>query len=430
MVNFPSSLDTLLNPASDQYTDDPGFELDLVVSDLQDIAMALEAKIGVVASTPTARSILAGISTGGSAYLPADSLVFPNLIVDAAMNIWPDGTPLSSVANNTWGPAGFVYGKAGTVAVHDMIRSTDVPAVAATIPHSLYSTHLDVTTADASIAAGDLCALQTRIEGYSFQQLAQRQFSLGFWVKAAKTGVHCVAAQNSASDRSCVMEYTVNVADTWEYKTVTFPASPSAGTWDYTNGRGIQLAWTLAGGSTFQTAAGAWATGSFFGTSNQVNELDSTSNNFKLALVGPPTPGAYAAPFTCAPYLLELLRACRYYVRYAPGGLGPIFGFGQAYSAAMAAGAAVVTVPLPVPMRAAPTLAISSAAHFYTSTAGFGNNDCTGATFSIYNANAWPKPGAEIQITSMTGTGMAQGQNTFLYPQSASAELKFSARIP
>lgn len=50
---YPSGLDALANPTATTECDDAGFELDLVVSRIQDILEALEAKVGVGASLPS-----------------------------------------------------------------------------------------------------------------------------------------------------------------------------------------------------------------------------------------------------------------------------------------------------------------------------------------------------------------------------------------
>lgn len=68
MVNFPTSLDTLANPTSSTYTDDAGYELDVVISALNDIVEALEAKLGTGASTASANTVLRGTGAGTSAF--------------------------------------------------------------------------------------------------------------------------------------------------------------------------------------------------------------------------------------------------------------------------------------------------------------------------------------------------------------------------
>lgn len=68
MPSFPTALDSLANPSAAQYTDDVGFELDLVISTLNDIVEALEAKAGIGASTPVLNTVLRGTGTGTSSW--------------------------------------------------------------------------------------------------------------------------------------------------------------------------------------------------------------------------------------------------------------------------------------------------------------------------------------------------------------------------
>lgn len=68
MANYPTSLDSMTNPSSSTFTDDSGFELDVLIARLQDVAEALEAKVGVGASTPSSGTVLRGTGSGSSAY--------------------------------------------------------------------------------------------------------------------------------------------------------------------------------------------------------------------------------------------------------------------------------------------------------------------------------------------------------------------------
>jgi hypothetical protein len=63
-ANFPTSLDALANPSATTNRDDPGFELDLVVARIHDILEALEAKMGVGASLPSAPGVLRRTAPG------------------------------------------------------------------------------------------------------------------------------------------------------------------------------------------------------------------------------------------------------------------------------------------------------------------------------------------------------------------------------
>lgn len=199
---------------------------------------------------------------------------------------------------------------AGVVDVKRYNSST--PAVSQSIVQYNNALEVDVTTADASIAAGDAYYVSQRIEGGTWRHFAQRPFTLGFWVMSAKTGTHCVAFRNSGSDRSYVAEYTVSVASTWEFKTVTVLASPSAGTWNYETGLGLEVSFVLAMGSTFHTTAGAWQTGNFLSTSSQVNVMDNATGFLRIVGVKMEL-GAYANVPDVFSYEEEFNRCQRYY---------------------------------------------------------------------------------------------------------------------
>lgn len=233
-----------------------------------------------------------------------------NKIINGDFNIWQRNTSFAAVADAAFCADRWFYGKDPT-GVHTITRDTDVPSLAQAGRIFNYSLKVDCTTLNASIASTSRCIVGQVIEGFNFLPIAQRIFTMSFWVKATKTGVYCISLQNSASDRTIVMEYTVNVSDTWEYKTITFPASPSAGTWNYTNGAGLQVLFVLAAGSNFQGSAGSWSSSNLIKTSNQVNALDSTSNNFFLCGVQIEE-GSVATPFEQRLFQDELKICERY----------------------------------------------------------------------------------------------------------------------
>lgn len=273
----------------------------------------------------------------------------PNPVINGSFLVWQRGTSFAAIANGAYSADRWAYAVVG-VAVHTISRSTDVPTVAQSGMLVPYSILVDCTTIDASIAAGDLTSIRNTIEGYNWVHLAQRQFTVSFWVNATKTGTYCFAIRNSGADRSYVAEYTVDTTATWEYKTITVLASPTAGTWDYTNGVGAYFTWALSCGSTFQTTAGAWQTGNFIGTSNQVNATDSTANDFRLALVKV-EPGVIATPFILPDYQVELTLCQRYC--WVPDVVTTVsVGQGAKVSTTVIA----MMLKLPVTMRSAPAL--------------------------------------------------------------------------
>ena len=208
-----------------------------------------------------------------------------NPIDNANFNVWQRGTSFTSVADNQFTADRWNYRKVGAV-VHTITQDTSVPTVAqGSACLSNYSMKLAVTTADTSIAATDNCVIQHIIEGYDWLPFAQLPFTLSFWMKSSTTGTYCVNFGNSGDNRSFIAEYTCSSANTWQYVSIPVLASPSAGTWNYTNGIGLIINFVLSAGSNFQSTAGSWLSSSAIATSNQVNNTGTNGNTFFLSQV-------------------------------------------------------------------------------------------------------------------------------------------------
>jgi hypothetical protein len=302
-----------------------------------------------------------------------------NVVINGDFNVWQRGTTFTGPSSGAYHADRWLHSRGGAV-VPNISRSTDVPSVSIAGRLLNYSCKLDIATADASIAAGDFLELIQPVEGYNWLPLAQRNVIVSFLVKSPKTGIHCVAISNKGVDRSLVMEYTVNAANTWEKKTVAFTASPSAGTWDYTNLVGAYLRFALSAGSTFHTTAGSWQSGNFIATSNQVNCSDSTSNSFLITGVQLEA-GDQATEFETVPYVTQLLRCKRYYFRdnYATS---DTIAIGQNYDTQNC----VFEYGFPMEMRANPTVSVSAQNHMMTLRANAAAEDVT-AIISFTGAN-------------------------------------------
>jgi hypothetical protein len=255
-----------------------------------DDTIALEGK-SFTSTVATGTAPYAATSTTLNSNLNADLLdgehitafsgIGKNKIINGAMDIAQRGTSFAAIASgyslDRWG---YVNSSA---AVHTVSQDSDTPTLAESGCKFNYSLKADVTTADASIAATDVCILTQKIEGYNIRDLMGKSITLSFWVKGAKTGIHCVSFRSSGADLSYIAEYTINSANTWEKKTVTLTMSNgSSGTWGYTNGIGVYVDFALNAGANYQTAAGSWTAGNYLASANQVNETDNTANNFWL----------------------------------------------------------------------------------------------------------------------------------------------------
>lgn len=395
---YPQSVDTFATiPSGTRQVDPVGSRTHRQShNDMGDVIEALQREVGPLASG------LAGLSP----------------LLNGGMDVWQDGTTFTSIANGAWGPDNWIYAKSGAV-VHDLLRSTDVPTVASALVRATYSLHLDVTTADSSIAAGDFCAIATRMEGVQWRRFDQQIWSVSFWVKSSITGIYYVYARNAGNDRSCLAAYQISAADTWEQKSVAFPANPTTGTWDYANGRGIEIGWTLAAGSTYQTTAGTWQTGDYKAGSDQANAVNSTANNFRLAMVGRPTIGIDPHRWQVPDPGLELYRLKRYHEVFGGSSLAAL-GSGTTTTTTIAD----VHVPI-VPKRStSPSIAVGA-------TIGNLAVFVANGSFPLTAVSALSSSEKDMLVRCTVASGLTAGQGVTLIVGSGTSEtLKISSRLP
>lgn len=300
-----------------------------------------------------------------------------NSIINGNFDIWQRNTTFAAIANGAYSADRFKYIKVGVMA-HTITRDSDVPTQAESGFKSNYSLKVDCTTIDASIAAGDSCSIEHAIEGYNYKQFEGNTATLSFWVKGTKTGIHCVSFRSSTGDRSYVVEYTINTTDTWEKKTITVTFDYSGGTWNYINGAGLIIHWTLAAGSSTQGTADAWQSSNITATSNQVNACDNTANNFFLSQVQFEL-GSVATDFEHEDIEITIAKCERYYEKSynlttAPGTNEQAGGFN--FISRVADTSDFNTVIFKVKKRAVPTVTLYN---WNTGTTGQIRNDVSGA---------------------------------------------------
>ena len=303
------------------------------------------------------------LGTGTGAAVDGYGFLGYDPVVNGNMDSWPQGGTFNATTDGTYLCDQFVWNQASTAGIVNITQSTDVPQATAANDQPTYSIKVAVTTADAAVAAGDVAYLTHKMEGYQFRKLRGRAFVLPFWVRSTMTGVHCVAVSNG-TDRTYVVEYSVTSADTWESKSIAVTASPSADTWNYGTGLGLNIHWVLMAGSSLQTAAGTWTSGLRIATSNQVNCLSTTANIFQLALVGPPAPGTSALTFVSRSYDENKLACWRYFQKSGPDGVTALQssfnGMVQFQVSDNTTSKPVAyTVGFPVEMRTTPTVRVA-----------------------------------------------------------------------
>ena len=222
-----------------------------------------------------------------------------------------------------------------------------------------YSVKYTPATADTSLSNNQMAFISQVIEMENMRHLGYglsyaKTCTLSFYVKSNKIGTYCIALINqNSNNRFFVTEYQINTANTWERKTITIPGDRS-GTW---NTQGLRIAWTLASSSDrWASTTGVWVGGgtALYGTNNQVNFMDNTSNTFSLTGVQFEI-GLNATDFEHCSYGSALLDCYRYYVRLYASTSDFAFGYGYKYTNT----AHAISVPLPTRLIQAPSTQIS-----------------------------------------------------------------------
>ena len=309
-----------------------------------------------------------------------------NKIINGAMQIFQRSTSASDIGGSNGYFAADRYRSSNNGSQrHTISQSTDTPNGFGN------SMKIDVTTANASPSAANYVFIQHRIEGQNVQDFAKgssdaKQYALSFHVKSPKTGVHCMELEDVQNGRSCSKSYTVNSANTWERKTIIFPAD-TTGAITNDNANRFQLYIWLMAGSTYSsgTLATSWATTTAANrAAGQVNVFDNTSNDFYITGIQLEV-GSVATDFEHRSYGQELRLCSRYYQVGETIGCG--YGSGDGY----ARGGYIYAVP----MRATPTLtatnsgsgsiaaANTSATGFYVTYSGL-----VGSTAGVFDFNA------------------------------------------
>ena len=237
-----------------------------------------------------------------------------NLIINGAMQVAQRGTSTSSISSgDTYPSVDRFMLRVSSAGTWTHSQSTDAPAGFSS------SLKMDCTAADASLAADDNIQVQYRFEGQDLQQLdfgsaGAKSLTLSFWIKATKTGTNIVELYQDDGNDHIAKSYTVDSADTWEHKTITFSGNTLASIAN-DNTRGLIVQFFLAAGSNFQsgTLATSWA-GYVQGNEavGQVNHADSTSNDWYITGIQLEI-GEQATPFEHRSFADDLTACQRYY---------------------------------------------------------------------------------------------------------------------
>ena len=283
---------------------------------------------------------------------------FKNRIINGAMAIDQRNSGSATTSTSLWSLDRWKH-YLNTDGAWSIQQSSDAPEG---FNNSLKVT---ITTADSSLSASQNGWIAQAIEGYNWADLNwgtsnAKTITVSFWVKSSVIGTYSAFFLNSATDRAYVSNYTINVANTWEYKTITVPGD-TTGTWLTTNGTGFYLTFNIASGSNYLGTANTWGSTYLQATSGSVQLINTLNATWQITGVQVEK-GSQATAFDYRPYTTEYQLCQRYFWKIKGSD-------GQYVAVSSGVNTGTTTsrhhFPFQVTMRTAPTVTIGGTFYCY-----------------------------------------------------------------
>ena len=310
-----------------------------------------------------------------------------NIAYNGAMNIWQRGTTADTATSDDYMCDRWQIGHSGLDGNVDWDQETS------STPDGFgYALKISTDASESSLDAGDYLRFRQKFEGQDLQSLKKgtsgaESLTLSFWVKSSVASTYTAELFDEDNTRTIGKSYTVDTADTWEFKTITF-AGDTTGALGNDNGSSLIL--------TFWIDAGSDYTSGTFSTAWQANDntervydttgwLESTTPEFYITGVQLEV-GTVATPFEHRSYGEELALCQRYYEKSYNQSVSPgtVTDVGSLFTAANGVGSAEWAVRFAVTKRASVTATAYNPA---TGTAGQSRDasSASNKTANIYN---------------------------------------------
>ena len=341
-----------------------------------------------------------------------------NLFINGAMQVAQRGTSQASISS-----AGYYVQDRFKVNTNDagVWTQTQESLTTSDTPFQNGFTQalkLDCTTASASLAAGGTLQINQAIEGYNLQRLGSgsssaKSITVSFWIKATKTGTNVLASYQDDGGKQVSATYTINVSNTWEFKTVTLPAN-TANAVVNDNTRGRLVTWYFAAGSnrTSGTLRNTWTA---YATADeavgQVNHADNVANNIHITGIQVEV-GDIATDFEHRSFGEEL-AACQRYCFVANSSTRTALCIAYFHTTTAVRGGIVT---FPITMRVAPTITEAGTdSNYNISRPNTSNAGASGVpTTTQINTNSY-----ELTVTSATASTIGFGTRILLLSDAA-----------
>lgn len=251
-----------------------------------------------------------------------------------------------------------------------------------TAPEGFSKSLLVTSTAAVTPGSSDRSALTQVIEGFNIADFGwgtanAKTVTLSFWVRSSLTGQFGGSLQNAAQDYSYPFSFTINSANTFEYKTITITA-PTAGTWNSDNSGGVRLAFDLGMGSGLLGAPGSWQSADYRGATGDTRINGTNGATFYITGVQLEV-GTTATDFEYRDYGRELMMCQRYFEKVDSYDANSGFWSGEQTNGQTY----FITISYCVTKRAGATVTIDG-----TSNSGFGTVTPSGASISGFRTSS------------------------------------------
>jgi hypothetical protein len=323
-----------------------------------------------------------------------------NILINGNADFWQRGTTTAAVANGAYLADRWKTVLSGTSLNATYSRDTSVPNGA-----SKYSIKLQQLSSSASSVSE--FAFRQSIEAASVYQLIGNQATVSFWYRSNQTGSHYlrIGASLLTGGTDTTQSFTVNAADTWEKKSLTFASFASvtaANLADNAEGAIIDIGIRTFGSGGTETVAA----NDYFQVTQIMLEAGSVATQFSRA--GGTIQGELAA---CQRYAFS--------PNYNPAGKALNNTISSGYASSTTA--ARITLQLPVAMRTQPSSTI-------TFTGGYVLDNI--ASVPAITALSVNQSGTTtVLINATVASGLTSGQPVTLYSGSASDTLIIQAEL-
>lgn len=241
-----------------------------------------------------------------------------NTVINGDTSRWARGTSFVSPADGTYTAERWRIrdATAGTGRVTFAQGASGLPgSVSPFYPSNLNALIATVTVAQPVLAAGNVFAIEQRIERQMARLLFDQTSSLQLLLKTNLPGNYSITLFNADSTQRFTTVATLP-SSTWTQVTIpNIPALPTAsGSWGT-----LETDWAytihvgLASGTSFQSATtGAWVADALWDATGQANLLATIGNYLAMTLVQH-EPGAVCSPYQWLPVTTQELLCARYY---------------------------------------------------------------------------------------------------------------------